>query len=127
MPYDTPARAAALRSCAAHGRNFWMGYHSTSFGGRFFCPQYLRDLFANFDPQPRPKEVQYGRPEGDHTVRLIDGGWPTPDTEYAVLAREGDLLTLRPVGFPDMEPVHHRVAECWPARYVRPSTRTCQK
>mgnify|MGYP001164613689 CR=1 FL=1 len=123
MPYDTPARVAALRSCAAHGGNFWLGHDSKSFGGRFFCPQYLRDLFANFDPQPRPKEIRYGQPEGDHTVRLIDGG----DTQYVVLDRRGDLLTLRPLGMPEAPTTEVQVAACWPARYVNPSTRTCQK
>lgn len=128
MPHNTPAHLAApLRSCAAHGGNFWLGHDSKSFGGRFFCPQYLRDLFASFDPQPRPKEIRYGQPEGDHTVRLIDGGWPTPDTEYVVLDRRGDLLTLRPLGMPEAPTTEVQVAACWPVRYVNPSTRTCQK
>ena len=128
MPYDTPTHlAASLRACAAHGQNFWMGHDSKSLGGRFFCPQYLRDLFEHFDPQPRPKGVPYGQSEGDHTVRLIDGGWPTPDTQYVVLDRKGDLLTLRPVGMPEAPTMEVPVAACWPARYVSPSTRTCRK
>lgn len=115
-----------LRSCAAHGHNFWLGHSSRSFGGRFFCPQYLRDLFAHFNPQPFRSPV-IGQPVGEHTVRLIDGGWPTPDTQYVVLDRRGDLLTLRPLGMPDHPPTVISVHACWPARYVSPSTRSCQK
>lgn len=89
-----------LRSCAVHGRNFWAAYDGRSFGGRFFCPGYLRDdLFAGFDPQPYAPPV-LGRPEGQHTVRLVDAGWPTLDTPMCVLERRGDLLVVRPVGMP---------------------------
>lgn len=124
---DTPVRTAApLRICAAHGRNFWLGHDSRSFGGRFFCPAYLRDLFANFDPQPFTPPV-IGQREGEHQVRLIDGGWPTPDTPYVVLAREGDILTVRPLGMPDHPTSEISVAACWPARYVSPSSNRCGK
>lgn len=123
----TPAQVAApLRSCAAHGRNFWLGHDSRSFGGRFFCPAYLRELFEGFDPQPFTPPVM-GQREGQHTIRLIDGGWPTPDTHYVVLERQGDLLTVRPVGMPDIPPTEVQVAACWPTRYVPPSSRTCGK
>lgn len=128
MSYDTSIRLSMpLRTCAAHGHNFWLGYDSKRFGGRFFCPQYVRDMFEHFDPQPRPKGVLYGQSEGDHTVRLIEGGWPTPDTAYVVLDRKGDILTLRPLGMPEAYTLEVPVAACWPARYVRPSTRTCRK
>lgn len=124
----------ALRSCAVHGRSFWMAYGARSFGGRFFCPGYLRDdLFRDFDPQPRqtPKVGEPYRPpvigerEGDHTVRLIDGGWPTPDTVLCVLERRGDLLVVRPLGMPETEPWEVPLSACWPHRYVVPSRNRC--
>jgi hypothetical protein len=114
-----------LRSCAVHGRNFWLGHDSRSFGGRFFCPGYLRDdLFAGFDPQPYAPPVM-GQRGADHTVRLIEGGWPTPDTVMCVLERHGDLLVVRPLGLPNAEPRTVPVAACWPDRYVHPSRRSC--
>jgi len=120
---------AILRSCAVHGRNFWAGHNSRSFGGRFFCPGYLRDdLFRGFDPQPYAPPV-LGQPEGQHTVLLIDGGWPTPDTPQCVierLAREGgDLLVVRPLGMPDAPTREVPLAACWPHRYVPPSRNRC--
>lgn len=119
----------ALRSCAVHGLNFWLAYGSRSFGGRFFCPGYVRDdLFAGFDPRPYAPPV-LGRPEGQHTVRLIDGGWPTADTAMCVLERreraDGDLLVLRPLGMPDVAPCEVPLAACWPHRYVAPSRNRC--
>lgn len=118
-----------LRSCAAHGRNFWMAYGSPSFGGRFFCPGYLRDdLFAGFDPRPFTPPV-LGQPEGQHTVRLIEGGWPTADTPQCVLQRrvwEGQVfLVLRPLGMPDAPVREVPLAACWPDRYVAPSRNRC--
>lgn len=121
-----------LRSCAVHGRNFWAAYGSPSFGGRFFCPGYLRDdLFAGFDPVPyRPAKL--GEREADHTVRLIDGGWPTADTPMCVLERrpgdlegQGDVLKLRPLGMPGGPVREVPLSACWPHRYVAPSRNRC--
>ncbi|OFW65177.1 MAG: hypothetical protein A2135_08660 [Actinobacteria bacterium RBG_16_67_15] len=111
-----------LRSCAVHGHNHWSGHASRSLGGRFYCPGYLRDdLFRDFDPQPyRPGEANL-----DQSVRLIDGGWPTPDTSMCVLERNGDTVTIRPLGFPDAEPRTVPVSACWPNRHVPPSRRRC--
>lgn len=115
-----------LRSCSAHGRNFWLASGGRSFGGRFFCPGYVRDdLFRGFDPRPYAPPV-IGAPEGQHTVRLIDGGWPTADTPMVVIERRGDLLlVLRPLGLPDLEPREVPLAACWPDRYVPPSRNRC--
>jgi hypothetical protein len=124
-----PPVRGALRSCAVHGRSFWLAYGSRSFGGRFFCPGYLRDdLFKAFDPQPYRRPVP-GEPEGDHTVRLIDGGWPTPDTPQVVLARltrDGrDVLMVRPLGMPQTPAREVALDQCWPHRYVPPSRNRC--
>lgn len=118
-----------LRSCAAHGRNFWAGHDSRSFGGRFYCPGYLRDdLFRGFNPTPYAPPV-IGQPEGQHTVRLIDGGWPTPDTPQCVIQRrvwEGRVfLVVRPLGMPDAPLREVALEACWPHRYVPPSRNRC--
>jgi hypothetical protein len=114
-----------LRSCAAHGRNFWLAYGGRSFGGQFFCPGYVRDdLFRGFDPRPyRP--LVMGEREGDHVVRLISGGWPMPNTAMCVIERRGDLLMVRPLGLPDAALREVPVAACWPHRYVAPSQNRC--
>lgn len=125
---EVPQRGV-LRSCAVHGRNFWLAHGSRSFGGRFFCPGYVRDdLFRDFDPRPYEPPV-IGRPEGQHTVRLIEGGWPTPDTPVVVLERlvsDGrDFLVVRPLGMPDVPGRLVPLASCWPHRYVAPSRNRC--
>lgn len=140
MSYNTSTRwPTRLRICAVHGEYIRLGPDPKPFGIWFYCPQYVRDMFENFNPQPRPRGVRwpkevclrrgvrYGQSEeGDHTVRLIEGGWPTPDAPYEVLARKGDILTLRPLAFPEAPTVEVPVSACWPDRRVRPSTRTCQ-
>lgn len=95
---------AILRSCAIGGGHH-IGHNSRSFGGQYFCPKHLRQLFEGFDPQPYPAR--------DHRVRFING----PDTEWCVLAREGDTLTLRRLGFPDDPPTTAVVAQVYPAGY----------
>ena len=111
-----------LRSCAVHGHNHWSGHTSKSFGGRFYCPGYLRDdLLATFDPQP----YREGEANLDLSVRLIDGGYPTPDTPLVVLKRNGDELLVRPLGMPEVEPRTVTIGECWPYRYIPPSRRQC--
>jgi hypothetical protein len=110
-----------IRCCAVHGNNFWAAYTSRSFGGRFFCPGYLReDLFRNFNPQPyRPPVI--GEPENDGVVRLIDGS----DSLFIVVARDGDTLELRKLGLPDALTFTMPISACWPGRYVHPSRDTC--
>jgi hypothetical protein len=118
-----------VRSCSAHGWNFWAGYSSSSFGGRFFCPGYIRDdLFRDFDPRPYAPPVM-GQREGDHTVRMIDGGWPTPDTPQCVIERrvwDGQVfLVVRPLGMPEGSLREVPLSACWPHRYVPPSRNRC--
>lgn len=117
MTHFSPADATPWRACDV-GKTFWLAYSSPkSFGGRYFCPKHMRELFADFDPQPRPKEVEYGQKQGDHTVRMIEGGHPTADTQYVVLERQGTMLKLRQVGFPDWTPTWMPVGALWPVRY----------
>lgn len=109
----TPAGATPLRLCAV-GQGQWLGHNSPSFGSRFFCPKHLRELFEGFDPQP----FREGGTNSDQTVRMIDGGFPTPDTPYVVLERQGDWLKLRQLGMREREPVWHRIGAVWPHRYM---------
>jgi hypothetical protein len=105
-----------LRTCAA-GNTSWLGHNSTSFGGRFLCPRHLGSLMHGFNPQPA------GVPGGtDSRVKFIDGsvaGGPLHaeryEPEFVVLSRDGDMLTLRRLGFPDSKPIRANVHAVYPA------------
>lgn len=103
-----------LRSCTAGGGH-WAAHNSTSFGGRFYCPLHLWSLLHGFDPQPD------GHGGTDTTVRFIDGSVPSgwmhaerDETTYVVLARDGDMLTLRRLGFPNDPHVQAPVSAVYP-------------
>lgn len=95
-----------LRSCAVGGGHH-LGHNSRSFGGRYFCPKHLRETFHEFDPQP-------GDPVRNR-VRFIDGG--RGDAELIVVARDGDQVTVRYLGFPDLPAQTASLAELWPSWY----------
>lgn len=97
--------ATPIRACAAGAAEF-LGHDSTSFGGRFFCPGHQWSLLHRFNPQP------HGVAGGtDGTVRLIDGG----QADLVVLARAGDILTVRQLGLPDSTVRTVQVSEVYPA------------
>lgn len=104
-----------LRTCSA-GLGQWAGHDSRSFDGNYYCPRHLWSLLHNFNPQP------YGKGGTDTTVKFIDGGRSGGfdpigcSTPYVVLDRIGDLLTLRPLGFPDVPTVTALVDEVYPAQ-----------
>lgn len=103
------------RTCAAGGGDH-LGHDSTSFGGKYLCPVHLWSLMHGFNPQP------YGTPGGtDQTVKFIDGSLPGPmhaerhETVWCVWGRDGEMLTLRPLGRPDCEPITAHVNTVYPA------------
>jgi hypothetical protein len=87
----------AWRMCGYCRRQF-LAYSSSSMGGEYLCPVHLRQMFAGFNPR-----------QGDH-VRTMDG----PQTDWLVLAREGETLTVRPLGRPEVAAGSLQVAMCWP-------------
>lgn len=95
--------AVILRSCAVGGGHH-AGYRSASFGGSYLCPKHLRQTFEGFDPRP-------GHPVHSR-VKTFDG-----DTDWCVLARDGDKLTLRRLGFPDSPVTVLPVSATRPAGY----------
>lgn len=86
-----------LRSCAA-GAGHWIGHDSKSLGGRYFCPKHTTELFAGFDPKP------------NDSVRQIDGS----QREYVVLGRDGDYVTVRPLGLPGYPLERVSIHSLWP-------------
>jgi len=113
--------ASPLRSCSA-GEGFWLGHNSKSFGGQFLCPLRQWSLMRGFDPQP------YGQGGTDQRVKFIDPPAPPQgvagvgalhaerwNPEFVVLARDGDVLSVRRLGFPDEEPVTVSVYAVYPA------------
>ena len=103
--------AAPLRSCAVGGGHH-LGHNSTSFGGRYLCPKHQRETFYNFDPQPCTHQI------GElirNRVRFIDGG--RGDAELIVIARDGDQVTVKVLGFPDLPAQTVPLAALWPGWY----------
>ncbi len=79
----------ALRSCGGCGGSFLADNRNEI----YFCPKCTKYL-PEFDPQPYGK----GRPD-DQQVRF----GPRLDL-YLVIAREGDMVTIRRMGNPDALP-----------------------
>lgn len=91
----------ALRSCGGCGGSFLADDRNET----YFCPK-CTAAFPEFDPQPYPSCG--GRPDRQ---RVRYG--PRLD-EYVVLAREGDMLTIRRLGLPESDPVQVHVANARP-------------
>lgn len=101
-----------LRSCAAHGGHH-LAYSSRSFGGSYFCPAFLRAMFEDFDPQPY--ENCQGQPDRQR-VHMIDDPYKS---DYVVVARDGDNVTIRSLAFPDQEPVTVSVHNLYPGSMMQ--------
>lgn len=80
-----------LRSCGNCGGSFCGDNRNET----YFCPKCTAAM-PEFDPQPYAKCE--GRPDRQ---RVKYGPWLT---DHVVLAREGDMVTVRPLGNPDAEP-----------------------
>lgn len=96
-----------LRSCGGCGG---------SFGGDarneiWFCNK-CKARLPEFDPQPYAVGGS-----GKSICRMDQDGWPL--REMVVLAREGDMVTVRPLGRPDLEPVTVSLSELRP-HYITP-------
>lgn len=76
-----------LRLCAGCNRNF-LTYASHNPEDPFFCPKCWKVRTENFDPQPNDQ------------VRDIDH-MSGPFSSLFVVARDGDQVTVQPIGFPD--------------------------
>jgi predicted amidophosphoribosyltransferase len=80
-----------LRCCGGCGGSFAVAYSTNEI---WFCPACTKKL-PDFDPQP----YAIGGPENQR-VR-----YGPHLREYVVLAREGDQVTIRPLGNPDAEEI----------------------
>jgi hypothetical protein len=93
----------ALRCCGGCGGSFLADDRNRT----YLCPK-CTAAQPEFDPQPYEK--CQGRPDKQrcrYGPRLA---------EHVVLAREGDMVTVRPLGFPEAEPVTVHLNELTPQR-----------
>lgn len=92
-----------LRCCAGCNAHITIGYETERDAAVYCtkCDAMNKESWSDFDPQPRP-----GR---DCLVRLY-----TEPGQWCVLARDGDMLTVRKMGFPDSESVEVHVANVLP-------------
>jgi hypothetical protein len=101
------SRGTPLRCCGRCGGSF-LGDNRDEI---WFCPSCTKKL-PPFDPQP----YSVGGSENQR-ARMNWAGWKL--REVVVLAREGDMVTVRPLGNPDIEPVTVHVSVLRPA-YITP-------
>lgn len=81
-----------LRCCAGCGGSF-LGDDRR---GKWFCPKCAAKL-PKHDPQPHAV--------GLRNQSIVSLTAPSNYSGWCVLARDGDTLTLRPLGNPDDEPI----------------------
>lgn len=82
----------ALRSCGGCGGSFLADDRNET----YFCPK-CTAAQPEFDPQPYAEcKDQPDKQRVKYGPRLAD---------HVVLARKGDMVTIRPLGFPDDDPV----------------------
>lgn len=97
-----------MRTCAGCS-GFFLAYASKF---AFFCPKCSREQWDGFDPQPYRVVQEQGR--GYDRQRCRDA---VTGRELCVLDRDGDDVTVRPMGRPDMEPWTVHVANLMPMGY----------
>lgn len=84
-----------LRVCA-YDSQWFLAYSSKSYDGMYFCPKHLQ-VVVEKTSNPQPNSV----------VSYIDDDI----RRYVVLRRDGDMLTVRRLGFPD-DPEHTVSVHC---------------
>lgn len=97
----------ALRACGGCGGSFLADNRDEA----YFCSKCTRNL-PEFDPQP----YGLGRPD-DQACRMDYQGRRL--VRMVVLARDGDMVTVRPLGFPEADPVTVHVNNLRPV-YITP-------
>jgi len=89
-----------LRCCSGCGGSF-AAHNSKSFDGAYLCDKCLPKVRpADFDPQP------------NDVVRFIDG----PRGDWLVISRDGDMVSVRRLGFPEREPCPVSIHALYPRR-----------
>lgn len=99
----------ALRSCGGCGGSFLADDRNEM----YICPKCTKGL-PEFDPQPYEKCG--GRPDKQRVRYNWYGSGPYGSAECVVLAREGDMVTIRPLGRPELEAVTVHLNNLRPAR-----------
>lgn len=102
-----------LRCCAGCSASIVIHYE-TPHGAedRVYCSKCRKDndkSWSDFDPQPYPARDNTVRRWSSERMSVFDA-----NREWCVLAREGDTLTVRPLGRPDMEPVQIHISDARP-------------
>ena len=89
-----------LRSCAGCGGSF-AAHNSRSLDEAYVCDKCMPKVMPpDFDPQP------------NDIVRFIDG----PRGDWLVLGRDGDMVSVRRLGFPEAEPRPVSIHALYPRR-----------
>lgn len=103
-----------LRSCAGCSAHIVIQFE-TERDVPVYCTKCKRindESWTDFDPQPYRK-VDYGQRPPDSVIRR----WSHPSPvfgDWCVLARDGDRLTVRPLGRPDAEPIDIHISDARP-------------
>lgn len=102
-----------LRSCAGCAAHIMIQYE-TPFGNEtpVYCPKCRKAnaaSWADFDPRPFPARDQTIRRWSSERMSVFDA-----NREWCVLARDGETLTVRPLGRPDLEPVQIHISDARP-------------
>lgn len=102
-----------VRCCAGCSGTIIIQYETARFAPVYCgkCKAANEASWADFDPQPYPAR--------DRTIRRWSGQAPVgrlgdTNREWCVLAREGDWLTVRPLGLPDTESVQIPLSDARP-------------
>jgi len=100
LTYKRDMMTSYLRCCAGCGSSF-AAHNSKSFDGAYVCDKCMPKVRPdNFDPQP------------NDIVRFIDG----PRGNWVVLSRDGDMVSVRRLGFPEDEPRPASIHALYPRR-----------
>jgi hypothetical protein len=81
------SRGTPMRTCAGCS-GFFLAWGYVNPDDPYFCPKCWEKKTANFDPQPNDRVLDVGRMSG-------------PFSQLFVVARDGDTVTVQPLGFPD--------------------------
>ena len=102
-----------LRSCAACSAHIVIQYE-TPFGNEtlVYCTRCRKTndaSWADFDPRPYPARDQTIRRWSSERLSMFDA-----NREWVVRARQGDVLTVRPLGRPDLPDVQIDISDARP-------------
>ena len=100
-----PDMTISYLRCCAGCSGFFAAHNSKSFDGAYFCDKCMPKVMPD-DFNPQPNDV----------VRFIDG----PRVDWVVVSRDGDMVSIRRLGFPESEPRSVSIHALYPRCPYRP-------